>query len=79
MKQVNMHEAKTQLSRLAKLARQGEDVVIARAGIPYVRLIPYEETARKRQPGSLQGQIWMASDFDETPPEIVDAFYASQE
>ena len=70
-----MREAKSQLSKLAQLACQGGDIVIARAGIPCVRLIPYEEPRKIRQPGSLKGQIWIAPDFDETPPEIIDSFY----
>ena len=70
-----MREAKSQLSKLSQLACQGEDIVIARAGVPCVRLIPYEEPRKIRQPGSLKGQIWIAPDFDETPPEIIDSFY----
>ncbi len=72
--QVNMHEAKTQLSRLAERAWQGEDVVIAKAGKPYLRLVPYREGARRRTLGELKGQIWIAPDFDETPQEVIDAF-----
>ena len=75
MKQVNMHEAKSQLSKLVHLACQGEDIVIARAGVPCVRLMPYEKPREIRQPGSLKGQIWIAPDFDETLPEIIDSFY----
>ncbi len=71
---VNMHEAKTQLSKLGELAWQGEEVVIARDGEPYLYLLPYRGAAKRRQPGDLQGQIWMAPDFDETPQEVIDAF-----
>ena len=42
---VNMNEAKSQLSRLAELAHQGEEVVICKAGTPWLRLIPYREHA----------------------------------
>ena len=57
---VNMHEAKSQLSRLAEQACRGEDVVICRAGKPYLRLEPYRERVKERKPGGLEGQIWMS-------------------
>ncbi len=75
---VNMHEAKSQLSRLAKAAWAGEDVVIAKAGEPYLRLVPYREPKAKRRLGALEGQIWMAPDFDETPPDVIEAFWNSR-
>lgn len=71
---VNMHEAKTQLSKLGKLAWQGEEVVIARDGEPYLYLTPYRGAAKPRRLGVLNGQIWMAPDFDETPQDVIDAF-----
>ncbi len=64
---VNMHEAKSQLSRLAELAWQGQEIVICKAGEPYLRLEPYRERLEERKPGGLEGQIWMSPDFDETP------------
>ena len=70
--QVNMHVAKTQLSRLGELAWQGERVVIARAGKPYLDLVPHRGSERTL--GALKGRIWIAPDFDETSPEVVDAF-----
>lgn len=70
--QVNMHAAKTQLSRLGEMAWQGERVVIAKAGKPYLDLVPHRESERKL--GVLKGQIWIAPDFDETPEEVVEAF-----
>ena len=75
---VNMHEAKSQLSKLGKLAWQGEEVVIAKAGEPYLRLEPYREQKSKRKLGVLKGQIRMASDFDETPQEVIDSFWSSK-
>ena len=73
-----MHEAKSQLSRLGKAAWQGEEVVIARAGEPYLRLVPYREGLTRRELGALRGQIRIAPDFDETPPEVIDAFWKSK-
>ena len=72
--QVNMHEAKTQLSRLGERAWEGEEVVIARAGKPYLRLVPYRRENQPRRLGDLKGQIWIAPDFDETPEEVIKAF-----
>lgn len=65
--QVNMHEAKTKLSQLAEKAWQGEKVVIAKAGKPYLELIPLREEHRQRKPGRLAGKITMTEDFDQTP------------
>ena len=75
---VNMHEAKSQLSRLGKAAWEGEDVVIARAGEPYLRLVPYRAKKGKRKLGVLEGQIWIAPDFEDTPPEVIEAFWNSK-
>ncbi len=63
MTQVNIYEAKTTLSRLIEQALAGEEVVIARAGKPLVRLVPVEKPRLKpRQPGGATG--WIADDFD---------------
>ncbi len=73
-----MHEAKTHLSRLVERAVAGEDVVIAKAGKPIARLVPYTEERKPRVPGALRGKIWMAPDFDETDEELIDLFYDSE-
>lgn len=74
----NMHEAKTHLSRLVEQAIAGEEVVIARAGKPLVRLVPFIEEKPRRQFGRLKGKVWIAPDFDETPQEIIDSFDDSE-
>lgn len=61
---VNMHQAKTSLSRLVKRALAGEDVVIARNGEPLVRLVPIHKTREPRTPGRSKGRIWIAPDFN---------------
>lgn len=71
--QVNMHEAKTRLSELAELAQQGETVIIAKAGKPYLDLLPHRGRP-KRRPGRLTGVIRMSEDFDQTPEDLLDAF-----
>jgi len=73
-KQVNMHEAKSQLSKLAERVQQGETVVIARAGKPCMDLVPHKLAKVVRKPGRLSGKIKLAPDFDETPEEVVSAF-----
>ncbi len=73
-----MHEAKSQLSKLARLAWEGEEIVIAKAGEPYLRLEPYRRPRGRRTLGALAGRIRMAADFDETPGEVIDAFHGSR-
>lgn len=72
--QVNIHEAKTQLSRLGELVLKGEKVVIAKAGKPYLDLVPHRENRKPRTPGRLKGQIRIAEDFDQTPEDVIDTF-----
>jgi prevent-host-death family protein len=66
---VNMHEAKSQLSALVEAVNGGEEVVIARAGKPVARLVPYRAQAEPRRPGGWEGRIWIADDFDAPLPE----------
>ena len=67
---VNMHEAKSQLSRLAALAWKGEQIVICKAGTPWLRLVPYDAGNATRQLGGLEGQIWLSEDFDKEDEEL---------
>ena len=78
MKSVNIHEAKTHLSRLLQQVSDGEEIVIARAGKPIARLVAYAEPTGPRMPGCWRGQVWMADDFDETPEEIINSFYVEE-
>ncbi|MGY1681739.1 type II toxin-antitoxin system Phd/YefM family antitoxin [Geodermatophilus sp. SYSU D01176] len=71
---VNVHEAKTHLSRLLEAVEAGEDVVIARAGKPIARLVPAAVRTEPRTPGAWRGRGWIADDFDETPEELMAAF-----
>ena len=71
---VNIHEAKTHLSRLLVRAAAGEEIVIAKAGQPMAKLVAYEEKRDARVPGRLKGKIWIADDFDDTPQWLIDAF-----
>jgi prevent-host-death family protein len=75
MKVVNVHAAKTHLSRLIEQAAAGEEIVIAKAGKPVARLVPFAPRREPRQPGLMKGKIWIAEDFDEPlPEEIMAAF-----
>jgi prevent-host-death family protein len=60
---VNMHQAKTSLSRLVERALAGEDVLIGRNGQPLVQLVRIEKQREPRIPGRSKGRILMASDF----------------
>ncbi len=64
MAQLDVHEAKTTLSRLIERARQGQEIVIARAGIPMVRLVPVDPAAAPRRLGIWEDRVTMASDWD---------------
>jgi prevent-host-death family protein len=71
---VNMHEAKTHLSRLVERAMTGEDIVIARAGEPAVRLVPCDPPA-PRVPGGAKHLFTIREDFDDPlPPDLLKYF-----
>lgn len=72
--QANIHEAKTHLSKLIERVENGEEVIIARAGKPVVKLVPVEQAKVPRKPGMLKGKIWMSDDFDEEDQDIIDMF-----
>ncbi len=74
MTQANVHEAKTNLSKLIEQALNGEEVVIAKAGKPLVRLVPIREE-KEDCFGMDAGKMWIADDFDELPEDILAAFY----
>jgi prevent-host-death family protein len=68
---VNIHEAKTHLSRLLERVAAGEEVVIAKAGRPVARLVPVEKAMSDRLMGRDQGLVWIADDFDAPLPDAV--------
>ncbi|MEM6485366.1 MAG: type II toxin-antitoxin system prevent-host-death family antitoxin [Pseudomonadota bacterium] len=73
-KQVSMHEAKSRLSELGEMVWKGERVIIAKAGKPYLELLPHRETRKPRTPGRFASQIKIAPDFDTNPIDVIDAF-----
>jgi prevent-host-death family protein len=74
MRQVNVHDAKSQLSKLLEEVEGGERIVIARAGRPVAVLAPWRAATKKRRLGQFAGQAKMHADFDELPPELAAAF-----
>jgi prevent-host-death family protein len=74
MEIANIHEAKSQLSKLVEHAMKGEEVIIAKAGQPMVRLVPVRIDPSPRQGGQWKGQVKLADDFDELPVDIAAIF-----
>lgn len=78
METVNIHDAKTNLSKLLERVQKGENIIIGKAGKPIARLVPYVEQETVKEPrkfGLAKGQIWISPDFDEPDPELEDLFY----
>jgi prevent-host-death family protein len=76
MKTVNIHAAKTHLSRLVDQAAAGEEIIIARAGRPVARLGPLVATSVRRKPGLMRGRIRIGRDFDAPlPPDVLATFF----
>ena len=71
MRTVNIHAAKTQLSRLVEAAAAGEEIIIAKAGKPVARLCPLAEPKPRRRLGILNGKIHVPDNFDELYEEEI--------
>lgn len=71
---VNIHEAKTHLSRLVERAAGGEEIVIGKAGRPMARLVAFQPTTAPRKPGRWKGRVAIAADFDRTDDGIIEEF-----
>jgi len=69
--QVNIHEAKTHLSELLVRVKEGEEIIIAKAGKPIARLVLVGERPARRVPGSAKGKVTIAPDFDAPLPEAI--------
>jgi prevent-host-death family protein len=68
---VNIYEAKTQLSQLVDRAAGGEEIIIAKAGKPRARLVPFAARAQPREPGFWRGRFAVPDDFDADLPEAL--------
>jgi prevent-host-death family protein len=73
---VNVHEAKTHLSKLLRRVEAGEEIVVARGKVPIARIVPIDDDRRmpRQPPSDWVGQVWLAADFDETYDDLIAAF-----
>ena len=64
MRLVNLHEAKSKFSKLVEEVLSGEEVIIAKAGKPVAKLVPYQPSSKRRQFGGYENEIYIPPDFD---------------
>jgi prevent-host-death family protein len=77
--EVNIHQAKTHLSRLLQRVAAGEEVTIARAGVPIARLVTVKAEGKTRPLGFARGEIWISDDFDAPlPDDLLKEFYGGE-
>jgi prevent-host-death family protein len=70
----NISQAKAELSALIEGVQNGEEVILAKAGKPVARLVPYKGPSRPRKPGVMRGEIWISPDFDILPDDMAESF-----
>ncbi|AKL66429.1 type II toxin-antitoxin system prevent-host-death family antitoxin [Streptomyces goshikiensis] len=75
-RQYNVHEAKTQFSKILELVATGEEVIISKSGEPVAKVIPLAGKIQRTDYGALKGQIEISDDFDELPDGFAEAFGA---
>ena len=78
MTTVNIHEAKTHLSRLIEQAARGETVIIAKAGKPLVKLVPVDAPAKRSRIGFMEGEFTVPDDFDTMGQDEIERLFYSQ-
>ena len=71
MKKANLHEAKTNLSKLVDLVLKGEEVIICKAGHPVAKLVSLKPKKKIRKPGIWKGKVTIAEDFDTLPADFI--------
>ncbi|KKQ51978.1 MAG: hypothetical protein UT19_C0002G0001 [Candidatus Woesebacteria bacterium GW2011_GWB1_39_10b] len=79
MQMANIHEAKTNLSKLIEKVQKGNEVIIAKAGKPVAKLVAYKKKLKPRKLGLWKGKVWVSPDFDEESEEINKLFYGEDE
>jgi prevent-host-death family protein len=72
MDAVSIHDAKTNFSKLIARAEAGEEIIVRRGPTPVAKIVRYEAPKEPRKLGLLEGQIWIAPDFDEIPEGFED-------
>lgn len=76
---VNIHEAKTHFSKYIQEALEGKEVIIAKAGVPLIKLTPYTEEKTERHGGQLKGMLEISTDFDAPlPADLLKQFYGEE-
>ncbi len=76
----NIHEAKTHFSQLINQALKGDEIIIAKSGIPLIKLTPYEKPKAFRKGGQLKGMLIIGDNFDDPlPEEYLKGFYGEEE
>ena len=70
----NISDAKAELSALIVMVQQGDEVILAKSGKPVAKIVPYNGPSRMRTPGCMEGDIWIAPDFDQLPDDMAEAF-----
>lgn len=75
MQVVNIHQAKTNFSKLVEKVQSGGEIVIGKAGKPVAKLVGYKQEAQPRKPGLLKGKIIISDNFDDEDEEINKLFY----
>ena len=77
--EVNIHQAKTHFSRLLRRVAAGEEVTIARSGVPIARLVAVQPKTKNRPLGMDRGRIWITDDFDAPlPDDLLKEFYGGE-
>lgn len=70
----NISQAKAELSALIARVQKGDEVILSKFGKPVAKIVPYGGAAQRRVPGSMEGEIWIAPDFDQLPEDMAEAF-----
>lgn len=72
---VNIHQAKTNLSKLIAKVQEGNEITLAKAGKPVAKIVAYKEKKLPRKPGILKGKIFVPDNFNDEDEEINKLFY----
>jgi prevent-host-death family protein len=75
----NLYEAKTRLSNLIDRAAKGEEILIAKSGVPLAKLVPLPKSKAKRKPGGWEGKIRISNDFDAPLPDNIQSAFEGRD
>ncbi|MBI3709065.1 MAG: type II toxin-antitoxin system Phd/YefM family antitoxin [Proteobacteria bacterium] len=71
----SLYEAKTNLSKLVERAAAGEEIIIAKNGVPKAKLVPLSKANKSRRIGGWEGKVWIAENFDDPLPDDIQAAF----